>query len=60
MGCTGLGTLIYKVFRVTGLFSGQYNTEGYGTITGVINSFGGSASLLLSHNLYSGANLIYN
>ena len=25
-------------FRVTGLFAGQYNTEDYGTITGVIYS----------------------
>ena len=40
--------MCYKLiqrFRVTGLFTGQYNTEGYGTIIGTLFPFGQYCSL---------------
>ena len=33
-----------KASGLTGLFTGQYNTEDYGTFTGVVYSFGRSTS----------------
>ena len=34
--------LLVQSSRVTGLFTGQYNTEVNGTFTGFVYSFGGS------------------
>ena len=38
-----LHQILVQGFRVTGLFAGQYNTEDYSTLTGVLYSIGGSA-----------------
>ena len=42
--------ILVQGFKVTGLFTGQYNTEDYGTFTGVIYSFDGGS--FLSNNQF--------
>ena len=43
---------LYKASGLTGLFTGQFNTEDNGTFTGVIKSIGGSTSCS-SHIIYT-------